>query len=70
MLLMLTGVWSEWMNYELFIAFIFKSASWVIILLAIVFVLLSIFVPRPYCRFVCPMGSLFKLSSTKITKWL
>ena len=22
MLLMLTGVWSEWMNYELFIAFI------------------------------------------------
>lgn len=70
MLLMLTGVWSEWMNYELFIAFIFKSASWVIILLAIFFVLLSIFVPRPYCRFVCPMGSLFKLSSTKITKWL
>ena len=30
MILMLAGVWSQWMDYELFVAFIFKSAAWVI----------------------------------------
>lgn len=61
MVLMLTGVWSAWADYELFTAFIFQSANVVVIVLAVVFVLLSVFVPRPYCRFVCPTGSLFKL---------
>lgn len=70
MILMLAGVWSQWMDYELFVAFIFKSAAWVIILIAVVFILLSFFVPRPYCRFVCPMGSLLKLPTTKVTKWV
>lgn len=70
MLLMLAGVWSQWMDYELFVAFVFNSAAWVIILIAVVFILLSFFVPRPYCRFVCPMGSLLKLPTTKVTKWV
>lgn len=70
MVLLLTGVWSQWMNYELFVAFVFNSASWIIPLVTIVFVLLSFFVPRPYCRFVCPMGSPFKLPVTKINKWV
>ena len=68
--LMLAGVWSQWMNYELFVAFIFQSATWTVLLMAVLFLLLSLFVPRPYCRFVCPMGSLFKLSSTKVAKWI
>lgn len=62
MLLMITGIWAEWINYEIFVAFIFQAASWVVIALAIVFVMLSIFVPRPYCRFVCPTGTLFKFA--------
>ena len=70
MLLMLAGVWSQWMDYELFVAFVFNSAAWVIILIAVVFILLSFFVQRPYCRFVCPMGSLLKLPTTKVTKWV
>ena len=56
------GVWADWMDYEPFSAFIFQSASWVVIALAAVFVLLSLIVTRPYCRFVCPMGTLLKLS--------
>lgn len=60
MILMLTGVWSAWTDYELFTAFIFQSASIVVIVLAILFVILAVFVPRPYCRFVCPTGTLFK----------
>ena len=61
MVLMATGVFAEWADYELFTAFAFQSASIVVIVLAVVFVVLSVFVPRPYCRFVCPTGSLFKL---------
>lgn len=60
MILTLIGVFSAWTDYELFTAFIFQSASIVVIILAIVFVVLSVFVPRPYCRFVCPTGSVFK----------
>ena len=57
-----TGVWFDWIDYEPFSAFIFGSASWVVIGIALVFVLLSTVVVRPYCRFVCPTGSLFKYS--------
>lgn len=58
------GVWSDWTDYEPFSAFIFQSASWIVIVLASAFVLLSLVVTRPYCRFVCPMGTLLKLSQT------
>lgn len=57
-----SGMWSEWIDYEPFSAFIFQSASWVVIALASAFVLLSLIVTRPYCRFVCPMGTILKLS--------
>ncbi len=63
-LLMLAGVWFQWMDYELFTAFIFRSASVVVIVFAVLFVVLSLFVARPYCRFVCPTGTLFKMSET------
>ncbi len=62
MLTMLTGVWFDWMDYELFTAFLFTAASPVVIAVAVLFVILSAFVPRPYCRFVCPTGCLLRLA--------
>ena len=62
-----TGVWFDWIDYEPFSAFIFGSASWVVIGIALVFVLLSTVVVRPYCHFVCPTGSLFKYSQYSST---
>lgn len=59
-----SGVWSEWIDYEPFSAFIFQSASWITMTIAAAFFLLSFVVTRPYCRFVCPMGTLLKLSQT------
>ncbi len=59
-----SGVWSEWIDYEPFSAFIFQSASWITMTIAAAFFLLSFVVARPYCRFVCPMGTLLKLSQT------
>lgn len=63
LLCLLWGGWgASWIDYEIFTAFIIKSASWTIIGIAIGFVLLSIFIPRPFCRFICPTGSLLKLT--------
>lgn len=60
MLLLWADCLTDWMDLELFQAFQFESASWGIIITAVLFVLLSAVVARPYCRFVCPTGSLFK----------
>ena len=46
MALLLTGTCTAWIDYELFTAFLYSSAS--------------VWVPRPYCRFVCPTGALIK----------
>ncbi|MDE5749313.1 MAG: 4Fe-4S binding protein, partial [Duncaniella sp.] len=60
MLLLWFDCMTGWVDLELFQAFQFSSASWWIIGAAIFFILLSAIVNRPYCRFVCPTGSLFK----------
>ena len=57
MALLLTGTW---IDYELFTAFLYSSASVWVIVLAALFLVLSVWVPRPYCRFVCPTGALVK----------
>ena len=60
MALLLTGTCSAWIDYELFTAFIYSSASVWVIVLAVLFLVLSVWVSRPYCRFVCPTGALMK----------
>ena len=60
MLLLWADCLTGWMDMELFQAFMFESASWWIIGAACLFIALSVVVSRPYCRFVCPTGSLFK----------
>ena len=68
MLCMWSGVMFNLMDYELFSAFIFRSAPIVIVVAGAAFVVLSAFITRPYCRFVCPTGTLFKLSETSTDK--
>ncbi len=60
MLLAWAGIAAEWMNYELFTAFLWQSASWVVLLFFAVIILLSFVFSRPYCRFICPTGTLLK----------
>lgn len=60
MALLLTGTCTAWIDYELFTAFLYSSASVWVIVLAMLFLVLSVWVPRPYCRFVCPTGALMK----------
>ena len=63
MLCLWTGVWFDWVDVEPFSAFVFQSAAVASIVIAVVFLLLSTVVARPYCRFVCPMGTLFRIGS-------
>lgn len=62
MWLLWSGLWFDWMDYEPFAAFFFLDASPVVLGIAGGFLLLSLFVHRPYCRFVCPTGTLFKFA--------
>lgn len=61
MLLSWTGVAASWMDYELFSAFLWQTASWTMLLFLALCTVLSAFVTRPYCRFVCPTGTLLKM---------
>lgn len=62
MFVMWTGTGFAVMDYEPFTAFMFKQAAPAVLAICIAFVLLSFVVVRPYCRFVCPTGTLMKMS--------
>ena len=51
-----------WMEWELFGAFAWRAVPPLVVALAVVFLVLAVFTPRPYCRFVCPTGTLLKLA--------
>jgi len=65
MLALWVGGWFAWTDYELFTAFMLDSAVTGVIVATIVVCVLSLFIHRPYCRFVCPTGTLFKISESK-----
>ncbi len=60
--MMWLGVGFDLMNYEIFSAFLLDAASTAVLIMAAIFLLLSIFIPRPYCRFACPTGALITMS--------
>lgn len=60
MVAMWMGAWYDWMDYEPFSAFRIQEASVTVIIIGIIILLLSIFINRPYCRFVCPTGNLLR----------
>ncbi len=65
LLTMWTGLTLNYLGCELFTAFLFRQAPTVVVVLAVVFLILSCFVQRPYCRFVCPTGSILKFMEKK-----
>ena len=52
MALLLTGTCTAWIDYELFTAFLYSSASVWVIVLAALFLVLSVWVPRPYLSLI------------------
>ena len=58
--LLFIGWGYQWIDYEIFTGFLVRSASWVVIGVGALFVVLSVFINRPFCRFVCPTGTLLR----------
>lgn len=59
------GWGTQWIDNEIFTAFIVESASWIVITVAALFIILSLFIPRPFCRFVCPTGTILRFKIDK-----
>ena len=64
MLSLWTGLWADWLDWELFAAFAWRAAPPLLLALAVAVLVLAVFVPRPYCRFACPTGTLFKIAES------
>jgi nitroreductase len=61
-LVLVAGVGADFTVAEPFAAFQFRVAPANVVLLAVIFLTLSLFVPRVWCRYLCPTGRL--LSTT------
>ena len=63
-------LWLGWgsvlLDYEPFGAFLFEAAAPVVLILASFFVLLAIFIPRPWCKTFCPVGEILHLAETPL----
>jgi hypothetical protein len=68
LILLLLGVSLDLTNIEPFSAFLFQTASLPVIILAVLFLLLSIFIPRPWCNYACPTGYLLEVIRKPIKK--
>ena len=55
---------ARWMEWELFGAFAWAAVPPLVVAFAVAFLVLAVFTPRPYCRFVCPTGTLLKLAES------
>jgi hypothetical protein len=56
------GVGTAVLDYEPFTAFLVSTALPGVLVLAGAFVLLGIFIPRPWCHLLCPVGTLLDLA--------
>ena len=68
MLCLWLGFFASWIDYELFIAFLTSEAPAGMLVAGGVVTVLSLFVRRPYCRFVCPTGCLLRISENTNNK--
>lgn len=55
-------------QYDPFVAFFRRSGNFNVLILSISFILISLFIGRPYCRYLCPYSVLLRLMS-RASKW-
>lgn len=55
-------------RYDPFVPLFRLSGSFFILSAGVTFLLVGMFIGRPYCRFLCPYGALLKLAAT-VSKW-
>lgn len=60
-IILLLGVSVDFTNVEPFSAFNYQTASAVVLVMAIFFLLVSFVIPKPWCNYFCPTGQLLEL---------
>ena len=55
-------------QYDPFVSFFRLSGSLEILILGVCFLLIGLFIGRPYCRFFCPYGAILRILS-KFSRW-
>ena len=68
MALLWLGWGSSILDYEPFGAFLVKAAAPAVMVLAGTFVVLAVFIPRPWCKTFCPVGEMLHLAETPMFK--
>lgn len=64
MFIMCSGIYFDIMNYEAFTIFLFNNAYIPALIIGFTFLILSLFIKRPYCKYLCPTGCLVRFSET------
>jgi hypothetical protein len=59
--LLFTGILSDFANFEPFVAFMLNVNLWIPMVIAGVFLLVSIFCPKFWCKYCCPTGYVISL---------
>lgn len=62
LLMLWMGIGASVLDYEPFTAFMLSTATPAVLVLATLFIIASIFIPHPWCRCLCPMGTLLEFS--------
>ena len=62
MIILCMGIYFEIMDYEALSIFLFNQADIPVLIISFAFLFASLFVKRPYCKYVCPTGYLVKFS--------
>ncbi len=62
MFIMCTGLYFDIMDYEAFTIFIYNQAYIPALIIGFTFLVLSLFVKRPYCKYICPTGYLIRFA--------
>ena len=60
---MISGLFTDLTWFEPFSAFKFEVAALTSLIIAALFLIISLFISRPWCRFFCPTGTLLNLLS-------
>jgi len=60
-IILLFGVSVDLTDVEPFSAFTYQTASAVVLVMAIFFLLVSVIIPKPWCNYFCPTGQLLEL---------
>ncbi len=62
---MVSGLFTDLTVFEPFSAFKFETSALPSLIIAAVFLIISLFISRPWCRFFCPTGTLINIFAKK-----